>query len=214
MREKVGCRSPTKYLRNPNRVRLHTLTSSCPTVSSLYAPSRTALTIPAEPVKVSVVPLLSQALNRIRSTPPRIIQSPPTQPRRAAVALVIRVAPPPNYPPILPYQSQPSLTDFFQLDWVNAPGARPEILFLKRDSQEEDAAAIANNRMNSTSEAHVAFPGGRMEEGDEGGSYTGTNNCAWLKYPKLTSTCSNAPNMGGNWPRLGRARLYLHWSIG
>lgn len=142
-------------------------------VSRVCALVHTALNGFAESVKVSVIPLLAQALNRIRSTPPRIIQSPPTQPRRAAVALVIRVAPPPNYPPIQPYQFQPSLTDFFKLDWVNAPGARPEILFLKRDSQEEDAAAIANNRMNSTSEAHVAFPGGRMEEGDESGSYTG-----------------------------------------
>jgi hypothetical protein len=120
-----------------------------------------------------VISLLSLALNRIRSTPPRIIASPPTQPRRAAVALVIRVTPPKNYPPIPPYTSQPSISDFFNLDWVNATGACPEILFLKRKSQEEDAAAIANNRLGNASEAHVAFPGGRTEEGDESASYTG-----------------------------------------
>lgn len=119
-----------------------------------------------------VISLLSLALNRIHSTPPRVIASPPTQPRRAAVALIIRITPPPNYPVVPSCTSQPSVSDFFKLDWVNAPGACPEILFLKRQSQEEDAAAMANNRLGNASEAHVAFPGGRMEEGDEGACYT------------------------------------------
>ncbi|KAG2351221.1 hypothetical protein BDR07DRAFT_1502210 [Suillus spraguei] len=43
----------------------------------------------------SMVRLLSCALHRIRTTPPRIIASPATQPRRAAVAIIIRVVPPP-----------------------------------------------------------------------------------------------------------------------
>lgn len=128
-------------------------------------------TITAEPV--SVISLLAHALTKIRSTPPRIITSPPTQPRRAAVALVIRVTPPKGFPHILPPQTQLSLQEFFQLDWVNAPGAGAEILFLKRENPREDTAAIANNRVNKSSEAHVAFPGGRSEEGDEGGCYTG-----------------------------------------
>jgi hypothetical protein len=55
---------------------------------------------------------------------------------------------------------------------VNAPGAVAEILFLKRENPSEDTAAIATDRVNK-SEAHVAFPGGRAEEGDEGGCYTG-----------------------------------------
>jgi len=125
----------------------------------------------AEPV--SVIPLLARALTRIRSTPPRIITSPPTQPRRAAVALVIRVTPPKSFPQTLPCQTQPTLKEFFQLDWVNAPGAIAEILFLKRENPGEDTAIIATNRVNGSSEAHVAFPGGRTEEGDEGGCYTG-----------------------------------------
>ncbi|CAL1696237.1 unnamed protein product [Somion occarium] len=123
------------------------------------------------PPEHSVIPLLSRALHQIRSTPPRVIASPATQPRRAAVALIIRVSPPPNFPTTSKHAS--SLTDFFQLDWVNAPGARPEILFLRRERQESNTDG---GRMSGsgpgTREAHVAFPGGRTEEGDEGGMYT------------------------------------------
>ncbi|RDX56236.1 hypothetical protein OH76DRAFT_1452295 [Lentinus brumalis] len=129
----------------------------------------------------TIVPLLSRALHRIRSTPPRIIASPATQPRRAAVAIILRVSPPPNY--VFPKPSAdpsspantpaPSLTEFFQLDWVNAPGARPEILFLRRDKPEvgTDGGRMSGTGPN-TREAHVAFPGGKTEDGDEGGLYT------------------------------------------
>ncbi|KDQ54809.1 hypothetical protein JAAARDRAFT_37915 [Jaapia argillacea MUCL 33604] len=126
-----------------------------------------------------VVPLLSRALHRIRATPPRIIASPPTQPRRAAVALIIRISSPsaPLSPPSPPTtqptpqatpQPPPSLTDFFEQEWVKSPTAKPEILFLRRDRPDLDDGA----RNANTGEAHVAFPGGRMEEGDEGGLYT------------------------------------------
>ncbi|OBZ79307.1 Uncharacterized protein C14C4.10c [Grifola frondosa] len=108
-----------------------------------------------EPTRV--VPLLCRALHRIRSTPPRIIASPATQPRRAAVAIIIRICPSPAFESA-PDVPSPSLTDFFQLDWVNAQGARPEILFLRRD--------------RPGGPPHVAFPGGKTEEGDEGGLYT------------------------------------------
>lgn len=92
--------------------------------------------------------------------------------------------PPPNYPLPAPGATDPklSISDFFELDWVNAPGARPEILFLRRSK----GTATANGKptengfanghakpTKNTSESHVAFPGGRMEEGDEGGLYTG-----------------------------------------
>ena len=91
------------------------------------------------------------------------------------MALIIRVAPSPTTSP-LPTLSQPppSLSEFFDLEWVKHPNARPEILFLRRDnpSAESDAALI-NNRLRNAREAHVAFPGGRTEEGDEGGLYTG-----------------------------------------
>ncbi|KAJ7655189.1 hypothetical protein DFH06DRAFT_1092356 [Mycena polygramma] len=118
---------------------------------------------------ISVVPLLSKALHRIRTTPPRIIASPPTQPRRAAVSLIIRVVPAPNA--VLPAESSnPTLSDFFELDWVNDPAARPEILFLQRENPAPEDSGMS--RMRNTHEAHVAFPGGRTEADDEGGLYT------------------------------------------
>ena len=47
------------------------------------------------------------------------------------------------------------------------PSARPEILFVRRQKPE-------NTDINeNTREAHVAFPGGRSEQGDEGSLYTG-----------------------------------------
>ncbi|KAI0318987.1 hypothetical protein OF83DRAFT_1112859 [Amylostereum chailletii] len=106
--------------------------------------------------------LLFRALHRIRTTPPRVIASPPTQPRRAAVALILRVVPPPHFPTSYIPPTPPSLADFFALDWVAHPAARPEILFLHRSKPDP----------GDTQDAHVAFPGGRMEEGDEGGLYT------------------------------------------
>ncbi len=131
-------------------------------------------------------PLLSRALHRIRSTPPRVITSPPTrnrplfflfstpphpfpsEPRRAAVALIIRVVPPTNFPLPPKPTAPPSLSEFFELDWVKHPSARPEILFVRR--QKPERADINEN----TRDAHVAFPGGRSEHGDEGSLYTGT----------------------------------------
>ena len=146
--------------------------------------------------RTPIVPLLSRALHRIRTTPPRIITSPPTrmsylffifthstrklifrrtEPRRAAVALIIRIVPSPTSLP-LPALSQPAptLPEFFNLAWVNDPGARPEILFLRRDNPSaESDVSLMINKVRNTREAHVAFPGGRTEEGDEGGLYTG-----------------------------------------
>ncbi|KAH9487067.1 hypothetical protein JR316_0001133 [Psilocybe cubensis] len=125
----------------------------------------------AEP---STVPLLARALNRIRSTPPRVIASPPTQPRRAAVALIIRVVPSPLAPAPHNTDKPASLSDFFDADWVNHPAARPEILFLHRDeaAPATDASLWQAKLRHNTTEAHVAFPGGRTEPDDEGGLYT------------------------------------------
>ena len=154
-------------------MRIETLLSSTATMSDGKRTTLEESPHPATIDPVSVISLLARALAKIRSTPPRVITSPPTQPRRAAVALVIRVIPPRGFPQIQSRQAQPSLQEFFQLSWVNAPGAVAEILFLKRENPGEDTTAIANNRVNKSLEAHVAFPGGRAEEGDEGGCYTG-----------------------------------------
>ncbi|KAI5897928.1 uncharacterized protein SCHCODRAFT_02696554 [Schizophyllum commune H4-8] len=121
---------------------------------------------------LSVIASLSRALHRIRSTPPRVIASPRTQPRRAAVALIIRIVPAPNATLPPPSTSQPTITEFFDLDWVKDPNARPEILFVRRDSAVAEVASLDNGRPRNTREAHVAFPGGRTEKDDEGGLYT------------------------------------------
>jgi 8-oxo-dGTP pyrophosphatase MutT (NUDIX family) len=67
------------------------------------------------------------------------------------------------------------LAEFFELDWVKDPNSRAEILFLRRDKSAGPDAAADDRRPSSAGEAHVAFPGGRTEEGDEGGLYTGTS---------------------------------------
>ncbi|KAF9243895.1 hypothetical protein BU15DRAFT_86321 [Melanogaster broomeanus] len=116
----------------------------------------------------SVVRLLSRALHRIRTTPPRIISSPATQPRRAAVAIVIRVVPSPTTPPVPSDAPLPTLDQFFELDWVKDPAARPEILFLRRyDGSMSDGASH-----QLITECCSKDKRGRMEEGDEGGHYT------------------------------------------
>lgn len=92
------------------------------------------------------------------------------EPRRAAVALIIRVVPPPNYPlpPTPSGDSKLSLPEFFAQDWVSHPYAEPEILFLHR----ENAAASPAVDPNASSDAAVAFPGGRTEADDEDGLFT------------------------------------------
>ncbi|KDR84852.1 hypothetical protein GALMADRAFT_131629 [Galerina marginata CBS 339.88] len=121
----------------------------------------------------STVPLLARALHRIRSTPPRIIASPPTQPRRAAVALIIRVVPSPHAPHPLNTDKPPTLSQFFDADWVNDPHAQAELLYLHRENTSASDASLWQAKLrNNTTEAHVAFPGGRQEPDDEGGLYT------------------------------------------
>lgn len=124
------------------------------------------------------------------------------EPRRAAVALILRVIPSsarrtsftssPAPPP------PPTLADFFALDWINEPGVTAEILFLRRDFPQSEKS-VAQNRPRNTEDAHVAFPGGRMEEGDEGGLYTGMNHSSPSSgINLLISNPSYATNMGRN----------------
>jgi 8-oxo-dGTP pyrophosphatase MutT (NUDIX family) len=151
-------------------------------------PWPSALTRPsAEAGPSTIIPLLSRALHRIRSTPPRIIASPATrafilrplqcayakrttpEPRRAAVALIIRVVPGAIAPPR--DAAPPTLAEFFELEWVKDPGARAELLFLRR-ARPTGAGGAERGAAERAGEAHVAFPGGRTEDGDEGGLYT------------------------------------------
>lgn len=106
-----------------------------------------------------------------RLSTPRFCSLP--EPRRAAVALVIRVVPSPTVTLPLTLPTSPTLTEFFQLNWVNDPNARPEILFVQRDATVSDDGSLLSSKPRNTNDAHVAFPGGRMEPDDEGGLYTG-----------------------------------------
>lgn len=85
-----------------------------------------------------------------------------TEPRRAAVALIIRVSPPQTLStsPQTPQSTASTLSEFFNLDWVNAPEAQPEILFLKRDKPDAntDSGRMSGSGPDSK-DAHVAFPG-------------------------------------------------------
>lgn len=65
-----------------------------------------------------------------------------------------------------------TLTEFFSLDWVNEPGTIAELLFIRREAPQSENSVVQNKPRNME-DAHLAFPGGRMEEGDEGGLYTG-----------------------------------------
>ncbi|KAF6760601.1 hypothetical protein DFP72DRAFT_1094452 [Ephemerocybe angulata] len=67
----------------------------------------------------------------------------------------------------------PTLQQFFDLDWVKDPYAKPEILFLQHENSVNNGdAPFSQGRVRHTTEVHVAFPVGRMEPDDEGGSYT------------------------------------------
>lgn len=137
--------------------------------------------------------LLSLDIRPPVTGPPHLTQPLSSEPRRAAVALIIRVVPPPGYP-MPPKPSHPlTLPEFFELDWVNAPGARPELLFLRRGRAQNgcgsppDSPTMDRKRKRLASEQHVAFPGGRMEEGDEGSLYTGPRSFTLSYFVLLTN---------------------------
>ena len=97
------------------------------------------------------------------------------------------------------------------------PNARPEILFLRRDSPStESDASLINNKPRNTREAHVAFPGGRTEEGDEGGLYTGGFSFLKIKCVShiLFYSSSDETNMGRNRSRPRRTRFYVYRPTG
>ena len=105
------------------------------------------------------------------------------EPRRAAVAIIIRVVPSASASIPPPTPDPPSLAEFFDLPWVNDPDSRPEILFLRRDQQSTDDVTLSQPKsLNSKNnhEVHVAFPGGRTEAEDEGGLYTGLSSFIYL----------------------------------
>ncbi|GFZ50715.1 hypothetical protein JCM24511_08473 [Saitozyma sp. JCM 24511] len=122
-------------------------------------------------------------LHSLRQTPPRLIQSPPTQPRRASVALILRMKPAPGivfagHEPegwtgeVIPHDEWGlglGLEDFFRLSWVNHPLTTPELLFIRRAGS---APSPGSSGSHARWSSHIAFPGGRHEPSDESALYT------------------------------------------
>jgi 8-oxo-dGTP pyrophosphatase MutT (NUDIX family) len=110
------------------------------------------------------IPELHQLLLDLQKHPYPVLPSPPKVPRRASVALIIRVQPHYRHWPGdlsqngLSEQSQflsseDRLNAFFSQDWVKH--GDPEILFIKRATNQRD-------KWNG----HIAFPGGRRDPED------------------------------------------------
>ena len=101
------------------------------------------------------------------------------EPRRAAVSLIVRIRPPEgHYARSEKSASEvPSLETLFEQDWVRHPEARAELLFIRRDKSKQNfkdvKGAAGAGGATGGAPAHVAFPGGRTEESDEGALYTG-----------------------------------------
>ncbi|WOO80370.1 putative protein [Vanrija pseudolonga] len=134
--------------------------------------------MPREATPAQNVLALFQSL---RLTPPRLILSPPSQPRRASVALILRMKPAPELVfeghvpegytgPVVPadqFGVGLPYDDFLRLDWVNHPNTTPELLFIRR-APSATPTSSGNYRWSS----HIAFPGGRQEPADESALYT------------------------------------------
>lgn len=126
------------------------------------------------------------------------------------MAIVIRVVPSPTLPiPRDAYTPPSTLGQFFDYDWVNSPLARPEILFLRRTGSASDGApgptgapkpTETSSKGKSKEEAHLAFPGGRTEEGDEGGLYTGMSPSVSNAFLHLIRACAA---MRQTWEEIG-----------
>ncbi|WVF66452.1 hypothetical protein IAT40_001192 [Kwoniella sp. CBS 6097] len=125
-------------------------------------------------------------LQDLRLSPPRVIQSPPTQPRRASVALIIRLRPaselvfeghePEGYTGEVVKEADwgqgYTLDDFFRLPWVNHPNTVPEILFIRRAPHNSPSSSSATPHTHARWSSHIAFPGGRHEPDDQSAYFT------------------------------------------
>ncbi|ODQ53162.1 hypothetical protein SAICODRAFT_71163, partial [Saitoella complicata NRRL Y-17804] len=99
---------------------------------------------------------LKNALDVIASREEHYLPSPKETPKRASIALILRVRPDPAHPPPSDYDpnSIHSYEELFAQEWVSH--GTPELLFIKR-------AARKGDRWTS----HVACPGGRRDPEDE-----------------------------------------------
>ena len=77
-------------------------------------------------------------------------------------------------------------------------GARAEILFLERDTP---GVAPVETAARLRQEHHVAFPGGKAEEGDEDGKYTGA--CFPRSFLHLAGRLTLHAAMRHTWEEIG-----------
>lgn len=89
------------------------------------------------------------------------------------MSLVLRIRPPENYPLPPPSSSVVPLENFFEQEWVCHPDSRAELLFIRRENGDKERKESVGGNNGNGPPAHVAFPGGRTEENDEGALYTG-----------------------------------------
>ncbi|KAA8893485.1 hypothetical protein FN846DRAFT_978705 [Sphaerosporella brunnea] len=102
-----------------------------------------------------LLPALSTALSDLQQHPCPIIPSTSNVPKRASVALIIRVQPHPSHLPSTSPSPPDNIGGFFAQEWV--VHGTVEMLFIKR-------AARQGDRWTS----HVAFPGGKRDPADAG----------------------------------------------
>ncbi|KAI5819121.1 NUDIX family hydrolase [Pyronema omphalodes] len=105
------------------------------------------------PPAEELVPAVCSALEDLQQYPAPALPSPPETPRRASVAVIMRVQPNPSH---LPTSSEPlvsSISEFFRQPWTQH--GEIEILFIKRAARKGDRWT-----------AHVACPGGKRDPED------------------------------------------------
>lgn len=109
-----------------------------------------------------LIPYLHKALGELQAHPYPEVASPSDVPRRASVALILRIRPhyshwPHDAAPTLEESQFVSTADrldaFFAQEWVKH--GDPEILFIKRAARQGDKWT-----------GHIAFPGGRRDPED------------------------------------------------
>lgn len=109
----------------------------------------------SQPDTQNLIPHLKDVLLELNARPYPTISNPPETPKRASVALILRIQP--NYSHWPDHQTpgpkDNSIEAFFDQDWVKH--GDPELLFIKRAAREGD-------KWNG----HVALPGGKRDPED------------------------------------------------
>ncbi|KAE8210930.1 hypothetical protein CF327_g5261 [Tilletia walkeri] len=96
----------------------------------------------------SLLPRLQHALHRIATTRPRTIASPPTQPRRASVAILVRVKPAPQDEGWLAAEFEAALN---QADSTNGSGSEVEA-----ETDESSAPAVPSSTTTTTTQSIIS----------------------------------------------------------